>query len=332
MSAVSPVPLVLCVDVEPDARSFKPDAPSPWDGLPRSLDLLEEFRGAVASATGRPAHVSWFLRMDPQVERGYGRMAWVVDGHPEIFDRLCAAGDHFGLHVHVPRWDAAAGDWVIDYADAGWVDDCIARAFEAFRQSVGVPATTFRFGDHWMDQRTFAQIEALGVEVDLTLEPGHDETDFYGRFERHTGGPPDFRAVPTHPYRPSLADYRVPDPDRCDGPWVLPVTTARVRPRLLHRLYRHLVSRRTWGETSTALVSQHPSLFSQIVDAALARPNPHLVLTLRSSAAVKPAYAARVRANLSSLLRRPEGRQLAWVDPATAVRWLAGREEQATSG
>lgn len=317
------IPVVLCIDVEPDAHFMDLRAPSAWDGFARTWDLLESWRGAIGRRSACEPHFSWFLRMDRQVQRGYGSLAWAVDRHGALVDAIRASGDQLGLHVHAWRWKDDRKGWVIDYADAAWLDDCLTEAFAAFAEAVGAPCTNFRFGDHWMSQAAFARLEALGVEVDLTPEPGQGPESFYEPGVRFTGELPDQRPVPPHPYRPSVSDYRVSDPARTSGPWVLPVTTARVPPSLLHRLYRRFVPRRSVGDVSTALVSHHPSLFARIVEAALCRPSPHLVLALRSSAAGKPRYASRIEANLTALLSRAEAARLVWLAPSAAVRLLS---------
>ena len=317
-----PIPVVLCIDVEPDARHIDLGAPSAWDGFPRTWQLLDSYRDAIGQRSVCEPHFSWFLRMDSQVQRSYGSLSWAVDRHPVLVDAIRASGDHLGLHVHASRWDDERDGWLIDYADTAWVNDCLTEAFDAFAGSVGVRCTAFRFGERWMDQAVFARLEALGVEVDLTPEPGHLPVSFYEPGERFTGELPDYRDVPVHPYRASLRDYRIADPERTRGAWVLPVTTARVPPTLLHRLYRRFVTGRNWGDVSTALVSHQPTLFARIVDDALARRSPHLVLTLRSSAAGKRQYASRIKANLTALLARPEAARFVWVEPSAAVRLL----------
>ncbi len=317
-----PIPVVLCLDVEPDARHVDLRAPSAWDGFPRTWELLDSCRDTIGRRSAGEPHFSWFLRMDSQVQRGYGSLSWPVDHHRALVDAIRASGDHVGLHVHAWRRDDDRDEWLIDCADTAWVNDCLTAAFDAFASAMGTRCTTFRFGERWMDQAVFARLEALGIEVDLTPEPGHLPVSFYEPGERFAGEIPDYRDVPPYPYRPSLRDYRIPDPERNCGAWVLPVTTSRVPPTLPHRLYRRFVSRRSWGDVSTALVSHHPTLFARIVDDALARPSPHLVLTLRSSAAGRPQLASRIEANLAALLSRPEAARLVWVEPAAAVRLL----------
>jgi len=51
------------------------------------------------------AHPTWFLRLDPDIERSYGRVDFAVDHHRGLVDELRAHGDPFEIHVHYHRWD-----------------------------------------------------------------------------------------------------------------------------------------------------------------------------------------------------------------------------------
>jgi len=321
MNTSASIPVVLCVDVEPDKRRVDVRARLPWRGFALTQQVLDRLRSGVAR-TSPDARFSWYFRIDPQVERTYGSAAWIVETNPALMDALRAAGDDFGLHVHAYRWDASRNGWVMDYGDPEWIDSCLTLAFSAFESSVGTPCTLFRFGDHWMDQRTFERLAALGVEIDLTIEPGHDAASPYRESEPFTGVLPDYRSTPSYPYRPSDADFRVPDGTRHDGIWELPVTTAPVQPPLAYRVYHRWISGRPPVATSTALVSAEPSVFARIIDEALGRPNPHLVLALHSGAVTTTRHAARIETNLSVLLKRPEASRFAWVTPRAAIERL----------
>ncbi len=311
------IPIVLCVDAEPDARIVDPSAAS-WLGLPLTFDLLERERPRQVRATGRDAHLNWFVRMDPQVAAAHGSPAWAVEQHRASFDRLVAAGDGVGLHTHTWRWDTTLGTWVSDFSEPAWIDECLELSFSAFEQVMGRPCTIFRFGDRWMDHRTMGELEARGIEIDLTLEPGFGPDSFYGPGEITRGELPDYRAVPAAPFVPSRNDYRVPGAPGERRVWELPVTTAAVRPNVAHRMYSRWIARKPATSLSTALLSLSTPAFAQLVDDALRRPNPHLVLTLRTGAAAVPRYAARIEANLAVLRARPEAPRCAWLTPAEA--------------
>ena len=315
------IPIVLCIDSEPDARLAGPAAAS-WRGLPLTFDLLERERPHLARSTGRDVHLNWFVRMDPQVSAAHGSPSWAVDAHRAAFDRVVAAGDGVALHMHSWRWDPTLGTWVADFSEPSWIDECLDLSFTTFEQVMGRRCRLFRFGDRWMDHRTMGQLEARGVEIDLTLEPGFDPGSFYGPGEIARGVLPDYRPVPAAPFVPSMDDYRVPGAPGARRLWELPVTTAAVRPNLAHRLYSRWVARKPATSLSVGLLSLSTSVFTQLVDDALRRPRPHLVLTLGTGAAAVPRCAARIAANLAVLRARPEAARCAWLTPAEALARL----------
>jgi hypothetical protein len=48
-------PVVLCVDVEPDERTFDPDRPAPaWLGFERAVERLPRLRERLGQLTGAP--------------------------------------------------------------------------------------------------------------------------------------------------------------------------------------------------------------------------------------------------------------------------------------
>lgn len=216
------IPVVLCIDVEPDARFLDPAAPSPWDGFSATCVLLERFRERAAQRSGSPSRFAWYLRMDSQVEKVYGTASWVGQTYREALNGLMGRGDHMGLHVHACRWVGGQHGWLVDYANQPWIDESLVVAFDAFHRAFGFRCTTFRFGDHWMNQATFERVASLGVEIDLTLEPGYDSTHFYDDSEPITGVLPDYRNVPEHPYLPSAGDYRTQDGASRMSMWEMP--------------------------------------------------------------------------------------------------------------
>jgi hypothetical protein len=224
-AAGAPLPVVLCVDVEPDLRVVDPRRPPDWVGFERTVEDLADFRSRIEDATGRPARFAWFLRMDTQIEEVYGAAEWVAVRHAPQIRAVEAAGDAIGLHVHPWRWDGVRGAWVVDYADRRWGARCVRTAFTAFARHFGRPCRAVRFGDRWMNDRLLALAERLGARVDLTAEPGrvHEHLP-----ETVIGASPDFSATPRGPYRPSRWRHQRPGrwfPRRL---WMLPLSTGRL--------------------------------------------------------------------------------------------------------
>src|SRR5688572_31113353 len=77
MQRSSPLPVLLCFDVEPDDRHVE-GRPESWPGAEATPGMLERWRRRLSRATARPARFSWFLRLDPQIAELYGTALWPV--------------------------------------------------------------------------------------------------------------------------------------------------------------------------------------------------------------------------------------------------------------
>jgi hypothetical protein len=218
------IPVIICVDAEPDRRLFDPGSREPWSGFERSYEFFSALRPRLAKVTGSPTHFSWFFRMDPQVEAGYGSPEWCARTYPKWIQDLKKNGDELGLHAHAWRWDEGGNRWIVDHGDQAWVDHCVDVSFRAFRRSFGFDCRSFRFGDAWMNNETVGLLEKLGARFDLTVESGKPPVRAERAKETVTGDVPDYTDTPKVPYRPSKHDYRKADPARVDGLWMIPVS------------------------------------------------------------------------------------------------------------
>jgi len=216
------LPIVICVDVEPEERAIEPKVASDWLGFEKTFEFFEQLRPHLEDVTGTAAHFSWFVRMDPQIAQAYGGPAWSVARYGRLLDRLSASGDEIGLHIHAWRWDQAFGNWIADMGNQEWVDSCVRMGFEAFEQSLRRPCLSFRFGDHWMNNATLDLVERLGARFDLTVEPGRKKLL---NTEPYTGIPPDYSLTPSQPYRPSKTNFTEGSDSTARQLWVVPLST-----------------------------------------------------------------------------------------------------------
>jgi hypothetical protein len=314
------IPTLLAIDVEPDGFFLDRARPPSWRGFELSLPFARALRERLTRASGRPARFNWLLRMDPQVADTYGSADWIVRAHRAAFDELERHGDEIGLHVHAYRWSDDLADWIIDHGNQAHVDRCLDMAAGAFAAAFGRPARAFRFGDRWTNDATLRTLASLGVRYEMTLEPGHRATPTYHPGRPFTGFLPDTRRAPRAPYQPSAFDFCVPAEPRPDGLWMIPVTTAPVRPRLSRRVYYRLIKPERRGLVWNALLSHDPALFARIIDWTLDRGDArHLQLVLRSQALASPSIVRRIERNLVHLLARPEAPELEWTTPDAAV-------------
>lgn len=216
-------PVLLCIDAEPDERKVDPQLKPDWLGFEHAVDLIERLRPAMTSATGRPAHLSWFLRMDPQITHVYGHPGWAADRYRAQLNTLLANGDELGIHLHPWQWDHQRSGWTQNFADQSWVAHCVAVAFDAFEQAFGERCRAFRFGDRWMNEQTMDLIEQLGATSDSTIEPGQIGND---TSDEYTGTFPDYTDVPRYAYWPSRRNFHAPTPTPVRDLLIVPVNSA----------------------------------------------------------------------------------------------------------
>ena len=229
---MSKLPIILCIDVEPDERQVDLHSERRWPGFEATFEFFNNLRPRLEEATGCSANFNWFLRMDPQVERVYGSASWVVQHYGPIIEQLERAGDEIGLHTHAWRWDDSRCRWIVDHGNQQWVEHCVRTSFRAYKESFGRPCRSFRFGDRWMNNETMHLLESLGVEFDLTAEPGTKDKEPLKPDELVTGKLSNYLGTPNIPFRPSRADFRRNGNGRLLNLWSIPLNTG---PRLIER-------------------------------------------------------------------------------------------------
>jgi len=323
---VTATPVVVCIDVEPDVRQLA-DAPR-WTGFEALAAWMTEERDRLSRVTGAPARFSWFVRLDSQIAEMYGSPAWPLVHYGRQIAALRAAGDAFGVHVHAYRRAAADEPWMADDGDQAWVDRNVADSLDVFARTLGFACRLFRFADRWMNDATVRCLEARGVAIDLSLEPGLTADSTTTRREVHSGSSPDLSSVPRVPYRPSRADFRVPDPDRADGLWMMPVTTARLSGALAwaRRLrYRPGFRRHSSFNMMALNLNLAPAVFRALGGRLLASPLPPcLVLPVHTYVGAKADAMARVAANLRWVTGRAARLRPVFCTPEEALAAATG--------
>lgn len=320
------LPVIVCIDAEPDEREPSPGRPRPWGGYLALQARLAALRDRLPGP-GSTAHFAWFVRMDPQIADTYGTPAWGAVTYGAELDGALRRGDEIGLHVHPYRKREGLPGWISDFGDQAWVNDCLHTGLTAFEAARGRRCGAFRFGDGWMNDATVAWLGASGVCYDLTLEPGKNAPHGIRRGAARAGLGPDLTSVPGEPYRPAADDFRRPDSTRTDGLWMIPVTTGRVRPSLerLRALYRAI--RRPGWITSPRIVlnpALSPLLFRDLLDRTLESSATRLlVLAVRSDSGLSRRRLGNVCRNLVTLCRRrPRGGEPVFCTPAEALAAL----------
>lgn len=324
------IPVILCIDVEPDPHRPDPTKAPPWRGFERLYPYLHQLRLRMADASGEAARLNWFWRMDPQVELVHGSADWALRRYETEVAETVLEGDEHGVHPHVWRWDAAFREWVRDYGNPSWVEHCVAKSFMTFRAVFGKACESVRMGDRYFDDRVRGTLERLGCLFDLTVEPGEKSPAVGGR---HTGSVPDYRSVEMGPYRPTVEDFRKRDTDRSEGLWIIPLASGVMSERGL-RWRRYL--RRRWtlrGPIPTGYGTlrlwEPPELVQPAIEETVERlERPYLAFAIRSDVLLNPWSGGNCRRNLEGLLRRAQARRFVFCTPHEALRVLGSPAER----
>ena len=324
------VPIVLAFDIEPDDRVGIPAPGSKvdWSGVPATFDFVDGWRGRLAEATGHPAAFSWYVRMDPAITSLHGDPCWAAEAFGKRLDEMAAKGDAIGLHTHGLRWDTEQSTWVVDLGSEAWMRETIESSYAAYRDWQGVPCTLNRMGDWFLSDAMMEQLESLGVEIDLTLEPGQKPRPTNNPEAAHTGSLADYRDVERMPYRPSRGDFRHAANGAGDARriWELPVLSVDVRPitplaRRIGRFIKHPFRPpyRPWplwapisGDRFWELIENDP----------LRLDRPCIVFASRSDTAIRDGGVDSFADKLEALIRRPLARSVRFVAPHEALRML----------
>ncbi len=248
------LPVLLCIDVEPNDRQVAGDPATDWSATPPCLEMLDRFRTSVQQSTGNPVHLNWFLRLDPQIAEAYGSAAYACSRYATQWRDYRAAGDEIGLHVHA--WRRSGRTWTTDHADPEWVRHCAAIGIDSYREHFLETPRSFRFGDRFLNSEVVDLLEREGVSHDLTLEPGHPAQEL--TWDRATGLLPDCRHMPRTPYQPCPFNHLQRGSLRHRRLWMVPVSTGRprwfrrtrhlnlgVRPDDMRRVFDNLVANAT---------------------------------------------------------------------------------------
>jgi hypothetical protein len=295
------VPVVLCIDLEPDARQVTRDG-AEWSGVRSTVEALEHWRCRLEAATAQPVHLSWFWRADPQITGSCGDAAWGFDTFRDVLDATSARGDAHGAHPHLWRRQAQSDEWISDNNPA-WIRTCIDVALDAFARATGRPCELVRMGDRSLGEVAYERLAQRGVLVDLSVEPG----ELAMGIETVARGP-DYTHAPTRPYRPRRRDITKPSRAR-RGPVLLPLSA--------------LVAREPDGP-GPRLRTVYPWLAdsSELATRLLDEGAPYLAFAVRSDIGIRPEIFGSFERMLTALASHDRARSLRFVTPESALAML----------
>jgi hypothetical protein len=201
--------VILGCDTDPDRDYFvkdvSPDSLS-WrgmlEGIPRAKDKLQK----LTDSDGKPPVFTWNLRVDHQIKQIYGAYNRILTAHTDFLLGLEKTGDELSWHPHFWCYDEKRKVWYQNYQDVDWQVEMLKKAFAAYQEVLPGRARTVRTGWSYHNNRTFATLDKLGVEVDISGIPGLRIlpkkkqvrlSNFY-----------DWSITPDKPFYPSAVDYR----------------------------------------------------------------------------------------------------------------------------
>lgn len=313
--------VLLLIDLEPNARKTHGGLGG-WEGSLRAMAHVQSLRRQLEDQTRVRVEFNWFLRLDPQVRKTWGKADWVAEACPQLLRTIEDHGDYCGIHPHLWRWNPRRGEWFNELNDPEWTAECLHTAIEAFRGMFCRPPEACRFGDRWLNQKAVDLMHAAGIRYDLTIEPGLPDEPIFD--DPHaTGWLPDYRGTPREPYQPSPENFMVPAPPEANGNlmWMVPLTTTPPAWRLMRRPPYLLKASRP-PNLSLRSTYVWPHLRTQL---NLVTDVP-LTMVLRSGDLMTGHFLENFVQTTRQLVKHPALPGCEFTNPATAVaKWRASR-------
>jgi hypothetical protein len=174
-----------------------------------------------------------------------------------------------------------------------------------------------------MNNETMDLLESLGVQFDLTVEPGTKARPALTLKELHTGSIPDYRDTPRWPYRPSRLDFRKQSPTQGRGLWVIPLSTDRGAGRFagLKRAAKAL-GIDLYGTSQLNLGVNGPQFRVMMNTLLDVRRASYLAPVVRTDALIHSTSRAHMEQNLNFILSYPLINRFEFVRPAEAIKLL----------
>ena len=334
------IPAIWRIDVEPDEHELRLEPnPPPWHGFVAMAALVEQLRPRLADRSGNVAHPSWFLRLDPIIERCLGQADFVVEHYRRLIDQLLGHGDPMGIHVHYHRWDDRRQVTYSDHADLDWAAYCVSVAAKTFERCFGEPVRRSSQGGFFLDEAVVDRAIAAGIEVDVTAEPGLAAQTGDPSFGAYATAPStDFRNFPRRPYYPSRDAVGTPATSSTDARPILMVPLTAYDYQTALTPWHRRIAKRVLGRPRQHLPLNpwkrwpHPRTYWDLVARAADQgPARYIAFAIRTDNPSSDMYR-RVQALLEYLPNHPIAERLRFVDPLSPeIRALAKVDSSSTS-
>jgi hypothetical protein len=323
------IPVVLCIDVEPDEFFLDIQGENSWEGFEKTHAYFKVLREKLQASTGQAVHFNWFIRMDPQIASSHGCAFWAAETYADFFSDYMAAGDELAAHVHTYRWCQGRQNWIDGCHDQDWVVECLETAVEAHHASFSQPCQSLRFGNFWTSTAAINHAEKIGIKFDLTVEPGFWPTKHSSKGKPPALGKlPHYFHVPREPYYPSRSNFRKCTQTEDRQITMMPLTSAYLKYKKGElgwmRQARSLARNGFQNRLQTTPLSmwrawKQPNEFTEMIDRAIAaQEKPYLAFAIRTDFPVSPLFS-RVDSCLQALLNHPQSSRFVFSTPAAAL-------------
>jgi len=203
------IPTVWRIDIEPDGFDAHRSR-EPWHGFVTVAKRAESLRRKLTEQTGCAVNPTWFLRLDPHIEYCFGQRDFVVKKHEKVFDHLITQNDPLGVHIHPYRWDHEREMLFTEHCDE-WAIECLNVAAETFHNCFEAPVRRACMGGYFLTESILDAAVRLGIETDVTAEPGLAPKQIDPSFGKYATAPStDFRNFPQQPFYPSRERLDMP--------------------------------------------------------------------------------------------------------------------------
>lgn len=286
------------------------------------VSLVNGLRDRLGDRAGGAPRPTWMVRMDPDIERCFGRVDFVVRRHAELFDQLTARNDILGIHVHAYRWSSERAVAFSDYADASWTTHCLRVAVDAFSNAFGKPVRVASHGGYFLTEALVDVCGELGITADLTVEPGLHAIPADPSFGAYATAPStSFIDFPRRPYYPTRGALNVPSVSPTDARPVLIVPLTSYDYRAVLRPWYRQIAHKLFGRPHTHLPLNpwkqwpSPKVYWDLVTRAVdEQPTPYLAFATRTDDPASRSHQ-RARELLEYLPNHPIAERLQFVDP-----------------
>jgi hypothetical protein len=299
------IPILLCIDVEPDAQNIPLGTKPEWTNVLPAVSYLEEIRLKLQDATNSAVNFLWMLRIDQEIAETYGSATWLIEVYRDLFYDLAAKGDWIGLHPHTEVWDTTCNNWVLDLANPNKDAEEINKAFSLFNETLGFTPPAIHFRPYQMSNAILEVVEKWGCRYDVSLESNHFFEHCTGSTLLNPPETPQFPALPATPYQPSLENFWQSGENKRDL-WIIPLSNSYLphldRPIQLNFFFQ-------------------PANVGYLMDNVLEQlSSPYLIFSARTDIVITPEAKAFMDDTIDYIARHPLAKLFRFTNPAELVR------------